>query len=159
MTITVRIQLGLRKSGFAHESCVPINIEYSVAIYTDPHMYLMMVDFGWRLLWMYMKTGSERWSNQWVMTMLHLHCNVTLHIYCTCINIHRVLKNRLQALRGYSKSPSQHMSRNQCLLSFRIVLVLGKVEDPGTSVERIAATVGIGIPLVWRTLHEKSLYP
>jgi hypothetical protein len=36
------------------------------------------------------------------------------------------------------------------------VRVLRRVEDPGTSVRRIAAAEGIG---VWRILHEQSLYP
>jgi hypothetical protein len=36
--------------------------------------------------------------------------------------------------------------------------VLGNVEEPGTSVRRIAAALGIGTPLVWRTLHEQSLH-
>jgi hypothetical protein len=31
-------------------------------------------------------------------------------------------------------------------------------EDPGTSVRRIAAAEGIGALLVWRILHEQSLY-
>jgi hypothetical protein len=66
-----------------------------------------------------MKTWSKLWSNQQVMIMLHLHYDVILHICCTCINIYRVLKNGLQALRGSSKSPSQHtISRNQCLLRY-----------------------------------------
>jgi hypothetical protein len=32
-------------------------------------------------------------------------------------------------------------------------------EDSGTSVRRIAAAEGIGASLVWRILHEQSLYP
>jgi hypothetical protein len=32
-------------------------------------------------------------------------------------------------------------------------------EDPRTSVRRIAAAEGIGVPLLWRILHEQSLYP
>jgi hypothetical protein len=32
-------------------------------------------------------------------------------------------------------------------------------EDPGTSVPRIASTEIIGVPFVWRILHEQSLYP
>jgi hypothetical protein len=36
--------------------------------------------------------------------------------------------------------------------------MLGKVEeDSGANVRKIAATEGIGVPLVWRTLHEQSL--
>jgi hypothetical protein len=31
-------------------------------------------------------------------------------------------------------------------------------EDPRTSVQRIAATESIGVPLVWRILYEQSLY-
>jgi hypothetical protein len=31
-------------------------------------------------------------------------------------------------------------------------------EDARTSVQRILAAEGIGIPLVWRTVHELSLY-
>jgi hypothetical protein len=37
---------------------------------------------------------------------------------------------------------------------FREVRVLRRAEeDPGTSVRRIAAAEGIGVPLAWRTLH------
>jgi hypothetical protein len=40
------------------------------------------------------------------------------------------------------------------------VRVLRRVaEDPGTRVRRIATAEGIGVPLVWRILHEQSLYP
>jgi hypothetical protein len=40
------------------------------------------------------------------------------------------------------------------------VRVLRRVEDhPGTSVRRIAAAEGIGVPLVWRTVHEQLLHP
>jgi hypothetical protein len=40
------------------------------------------------------------------------------------------------------------------------VRVLRRVEeDPGTSVRRTAAAEGISVPLVWRILHEQSLYP
>jgi hypothetical protein len=40
------------------------------------------------------------------------------------------------------------------------VLVLRRIEeDPGTSVRSIAAAEGIGVLLVWRILHEQSLYP
>jgi hypothetical protein len=44
-------------------------------------------------------------------------------------------------------------------VGFREVRVLRRVEDPGSSLRRIAAAEGIGIPLVWRILHEPSLYP
>jgi hypothetical protein len=40
------------------------------------------------------------------------------------------------------------------------VRVLRRVEeDPRTSVRRIAAAEGIGVPLVWIILQEQSLYP
>jgi hypothetical protein len=40
------------------------------------------------------------------------------------------------------------------------VLVLRRVEeDPGTSMRRVKSAEGISVPLVWRTLHERSLYP
>jgi hypothetical protein len=40
------------------------------------------------------------------------------------------------------------------------VRVLRRVEEgPGTSVRRIAAAEGIGVPLVWIILHEQSLHP
>jgi hypothetical protein len=40
------------------------------------------------------------------------------------------------------------------------VRILRRVEeDPGTSVRGIKAAEGIGVPLVWRILHEQSLYP
>jgi hypothetical protein len=40
------------------------------------------------------------------------------------------------------------------------VRVLRRVEeDTGTSVRRISAAESIGVPLVWRILHEQSLYP
>jgi hypothetical protein len=32
-------------------------------------------------------------------------------------------------------------------------------EDPGSSMRRIAAVECIGVALVWRILHEQSLYP
>jgi hypothetical protein len=32
-------------------------------------------------------------------------------------------------------------------------------QNPRTNVRRIAAAVGIGVPLFWRILHEQSLYP
>jgi hypothetical protein len=38
--------------------------------------------------------------------------------------------------------------------------VLRRVErDPGTSVRTTAAAGNMGVPLVWRNLHEQSLYP
>jgi hypothetical protein len=44
--------------------------------------------------------------------------------------------------------------------SLREVRILRRVEeDPGTSARRIAAAEVIGVPLVWRILHEQSLYP
>jgi hypothetical protein len=44
--------------------------------------------------------------------------------------------------------------------SFREVSVLRKVEEErGTGVRRIAAAGGIGVPLVWRIIHEKLRYP
>jgi hypothetical protein len=75
---------------------------------------------------------------------------------------YRALK-RLQALRGYSthlneqEIPSQRMSRYRCLLTY------GRVFEKsggrlGTSVRGIAAAEGIGVPLVWRILHELSLH-
>jgi hypothetical protein len=40
------------------------------------------------------------------------------------------------------------------------VSILKRVEeDPGTSVRRIAAAEGVGVPLVWIILHEQSLHP
>jgi hypothetical protein len=78
--------------------------------------------------------------------------------------VYRVLEKGLQALRGYStclnekKSPSQHMSRNQCLLRYGRVFEKFAYEKsgkyPGTSVRRIAAAGGIGVRLAWRILHE-----
>jgi hypothetical protein len=44
--------------------------------------------------------------------------------------------------------------------SFREVRLLRRAEEvPRTSVRRIAAAEGIGVPLVWRIAHEQSLYP
>jgi hypothetical protein len=44
--------------------------------------------------------------------------------------------------------------------SFRDVRVLRRAEeDHGTSVLRIAAAEGIGVPVVWRILHEQSFHP
>lgn len=38
--------------------------------------------------------------------------------------------------------------------------ILARIEhNPGASVRRISAEVGISYPLVWRTLHEQLLYP
>jgi hypothetical protein len=44
--------------------------------------------------------------------------------------------------------------------SFREVSILKRVEEgPGTSVQRIAAPEGIGVPLVSRIFQEQSVYP
>jgi hypothetical protein len=67
-------------------------------------------------------------------------------------------------LNEKKKCPSQHIVQKsmpvEIWASFREVRVLRRVEeDPGTSVRRIAAAEGIGVPLVWRILHEQSLCP
>jgi hypothetical protein len=42
--------------------------------------------------------------------------------------------------------------------SFQEVCILRRLEDLRTSVQRISAAKGISGPLVWRTIHEHSLY-